>query len=104
MANFFILEQALVKVHIDFKLIRNIVIFLYFIETADPDIAKILYKFWRVENLQKFIQLLRELDYPNLKVNYDSGNSASLGYDIQNEFEAYGKYISIIHIKSYLYV
>lgn len=35
-------------------------------------------------------------------VNYDSGNSASLGYDVRQEFEAYGSHIAVIHIKDRL--
>jgi hexulose-6-phosphate isomerase len=34
-----------------------------------------------------------------LKVNYDSGNSASLGYAVKEEFAAYGKAVGSIHIK-----
>jgi hexulose-6-phosphate isomerase len=34
-----------------------------------------------------------------ISVNYDTGNSAALGYDIAEEFEAYGSRISDIHIK-----
>jgi hexulose-6-phosphate isomerase len=34
-----------------------------------------------------------------LKVNYDSGNSASLGYSVVEEFAAYGDRIGSVHIK-----
>jgi hexulose-6-phosphate isomerase len=34
-----------------------------------------------------------------LKVNYDSGNSASLGYDVGEEVAAYGDRIGSVHIK-----
>jgi hexulose-6-phosphate isomerase len=34
-----------------------------------------------------------------LKANYDSGNSASLGYRPADEFAAYGQQIGSIHIK-----
>jgi len=43
--------------------------------------------------------LLGRLPYPMLKVNYDSGNSASLGYDVRQELAAYGKRIGGLHIK-----
>jgi hexulose-6-phosphate isomerase len=36
---------------------------------------------------------------PRLKVNYDSGNSASLGYDAREEMAAYGDRIDGVHIK-----
>ncbi len=32
-------------------------------------------------------------------INYDTGNSASLNYDMNKEFKYYGEYISNIHIK-----
>ena len=46
-----------------------------------------------------FKNLLERFDSAKIKVNYDTGNSASLGYDILEEFEAYGEKISDIHIK-----
>ncbi len=46
-----------------------------------------------------FSELLKKLDSPCVTVNYDIGNSASLGYDIYEEFAAYGPRISNIHIK-----
>jgi hexulose-6-phosphate isomerase len=32
-------------------------------------------------------------------VNYDSGNSASLGYSVTEEFAAYGERIGSVHVK-----
>lgn len=46
-----------------------------------------------------FSELIRYLDSDIIKVNYDTGNSASLGYDMQEEFSMYGDKISILHIK-----
>ena len=46
-----------------------------------------------------FRDLLLELDHPLIKVNYDSGNSASLGYLPAEEFAAYGPRIGSFHIK-----
>lgn len=48
---------------------------------------------------QSFAELLACLPSPFIKVNYDSGNSASLGYDPVEEFSAYGSRIGSIHIK-----
>lgn len=48
---------------------------------------------------QDFSELLARLPSPSIKVNYDSGNSASLGYDPAEEFFAYGSRIGSIHIK-----
>lgn len=48
---------------------------------------------------KRFKELLNKFDSKNIKVNYDIGNSASLGYDPDEEFQAYGEYISDLHIK-----
>jgi hexulose-6-phosphate isomerase len=37
-----------------------------------------------------------------LKVNYDSGNSSSLGYAPREEFAAYGERVGSVHIKDRL--
>jgi len=47
----------------------------------------------------RFAELLAKLPSPMIKVNYDSGNSASLGYDPQVEFAAYGMRIGSVHVK-----
>ncbi len=47
----------------------------------------------------KFKDLLSRFDNDRITVNYDLGNSASLGYSIEDEFEAYANKISDIHIK-----
>lgn len=47
----------------------------------------------------RFAQLLAQLPHAMLKVNYDSGNSASLGYDPADEFAAYGARVGSVHIK-----
>ena len=36
-------------------------------------------------------------------INYDIGNSASLGFDIKKEFISYGKRIKNVHIKDRVY-
>lgn len=46
-----------------------------------------------------FRALLEKFTSPSLKVNYDIGNSASLGYDPEEELSAYGEYITDVHIK-----
>lgn len=47
----------------------------------------------------RFADLLARLPHPMLKVNYDSGNSASLGYHPRDEFAAYGERVGSVHIK-----
>ena len=51
---------------------------------------------------KRFAELLARLPHPMLKVNYDSGNSSSLGFKVQDEFSAYGKRIGSLHIKDRL--
>jgi L-ribulose-5-phosphate 3-epimerase UlaE len=46
-----------------------------------------------------FLSLMESINSNHVKINYDLGNSASLGYDINEEFNAYGKLITDIHIK-----
>ena len=46
-----------------------------------------------------FINLINSIDSTFIKVNYDIGNSASLGFDIKQELSAYGDLISDILIK-----
>ena len=48
------------------------------------------------EDFRHFLSLVR---HPMVKVNYDSGNSASLGYDPREEFGAYGERVGSVHIK-----
>jgi hexulose-6-phosphate isomerase len=46
-----------------------------------------------------FSQLLSEIGHPRVKVNYDSGNSASLGFEPAGEFAQYGGHVGSVHIK-----
>jgi L-ribulose-5-phosphate 3-epimerase len=47
----------------------------------------------------EFARLLDRLPSQEIKVNYDSGNSASLGYRPADEFSAYGERIGSVHVK-----
>jgi len=47
----------------------------------------------------EFAELLERVPHPNVKANYDSGNSSGLGYVATEEFAAYGSRIGSIHIK-----
>lgn len=51
---------------------------------------------------KKLKNFIRKFNKTHFGINYDVGNSASLGYDIDDEFKCYGKYISNIHIKDRL--
>lgn len=46
-----------------------------------------------------FAALLERFDSPRVTVNYDTGNSAALGFDPVEELACYGERISDIHIK-----
>jgi L-ribulose-5-phosphate 3-epimerase len=48
---------------------------------------------------EPFADLLERCNHPLVRVNYDSGNSASLGYTVADEFAAYGGRIGSVHIK-----
>jgi len=54
-------------------------------------------------NPVKFLELIKLLNHPVYKINYDMGNSASLGYNSLDEIAKYGKYISVVHIKDRKY-
>src|SRR5439155_9947491 len=46
-----------------------------------------------------FADLLERFAHPLVKVNYDSGNSASLGFDVEEEWTAYGRQVGSVHVK-----
>ncbi len=48
---------------------------------------------------QPFAELLARFDSRRVTVNYDTGNSAALGFDPAEELACYGERISDIHIK-----
>jgi len=48
---------------------------------------------------EPFRDLLSEIDSPFVTVNYDTGNSASCGFDPVKELAAYGDRITDVHIK-----
>lgn len=50
----------------------------------------------------EFASFLKRIPHPNIKVNYDTGNSSGLGYAAAEEFAAYGERIGSIHIKDRL--
>ena len=52
----------------------------------------LLIRKWR--NLIKFYTIFYDFG-----INYDTGNSTYCGYNINEEFKLYSKYISLIHIK-----
>ena len=51
---------------------------------------------------EHFAALLARIPHASVKVNYDSGNSSSMGYCSAEEFAAYGDRIGSVHIKDRL--
>ena len=50
-----------------------------------------------------FANLIDSIGSKNITVNYDTGNSAALGYDPAEEFRSYGDKITDLHIKDRLF-
>ena len=48
---------------------------------------------------KEFHDYVISINRPQIRINYDTGNSASLGYNFYDEFESYGNLITNIHIK-----
>ena len=47
----------------------------------------------------QFYDFVKSINRPQIKINYDTGNSASLGYNFKEEFEIFGNLVTNIHIK-----
>lgn len=50
----------------------------------------------------EFKELLDQFESARITVNYDVGNSASLGYRLGEEWQAYGRRVSSVHVKDRL--
>lgn len=50
-------------------------------------------------NPLEFVEFLKKIEHPKVFANYDSGNSASLGYKPKEELEILKSWIKNIHIK-----
>jgi len=48
---------------------------------------------------KEFRKFIESFENDKVKANYDTGNSAALGYNIKEEFREIGKYFGNIHIK-----
>jgi L-ribulose-5-phosphate 3-epimerase len=51
---------------------------------------------------EDFRSLIEAIGNPQVRINYDSGNSSSLGFSAEAEWDAYGKLIGSVHIKDRL--
>ena len=85
-------------------------------EQTEKDLIKIFKKL-KKHIKKKKIQILFESDFGPKKlkkfilnfdksifgINYDLGNSASMGFNVDEEFDAYFKYIKNIHIKDRIF-
>ena len=52
---------------------------------------------------KNFLILINRFKSKYITINYDTGNSAALGYDPEEEFKVYGSKISEVHIKDRRY-
>jgi hexulose-6-phosphate isomerase len=50
-------------------------------------------------NPEELLHFINQFDKNYFGINYDIGNSTSLGFDPNNEFEAYGSRIINVHVK-----
>ena len=48
---------------------------------------------------ERFKLFMRNFDPDIFGINYDIGNSASLDYDVREEFDAYGELVKNVHVK-----
>jgi len=51
----------------------------------------------------KLRNFIKNFNLKSFGINYDTGNSASLGFDVKKEILTYGKYIKGVHIKDRFY-
>jgi hexulose-6-phosphate isomerase len=63
------------------------------------DKAKVKVAFESDLNPKKFSEFINEFEKKYFGINYDLGNSASLGFNPAEEFKAYGSRIINVHIK-----
>lgn len=54
-------------------------------------------------NPHNFLSLIKRVGSSSVGANYDTGNSASLGYDPKEEIGTFGEHVFNIHIKDRLY-
>ena len=82
------IEKKIINTLLKFKreLIINNVVFLF--ESDYPP--------------RRLLKFIRNFDSEFYGINYDLGNSASLKYDINEEFKFFGKYIKNVHLKDRL--
>ena len=45
------------------------------------------------------LDLMQQMDHPNIGINYDTGNSAVFGFDPKEEMSTYGHHVVNVHIK-----
>ena len=67
--------------------------------TPELDKANVRIAFESDLNPKKFSQFINEFEKKYFGINYDLGNSASLGFDSIEEFTAYGSRIINVHVK-----
>ncbi len=51
----------------------------------------------------KYLKFMKKFNHKFFGINYDTGNSASYGFNPNEEISLYGKYVNNVHIKDRLY-
>jgi L-ribulose-5-phosphate 3-epimerase len=75
-------------------LIKNLSKILFFLDKYDTNLS--------LETdlpPREFIELISQFDSQKIKIHYDTGNSAALGFSVEEELDIYGEHISNVHIK-----
>lgn len=52
---------------------------------------------------KRVLSLIEEINHPNFKITYDTGNSAAMGYNCADELSTYGKHVKVVHVKDRQY-
>lgn len=87
-------SSSLKTVDVENQIVKNLDAYISLAEKND-----VLVTFETDFNPRHFERFLKKFDHKNIAANYDTGNSASLGYDVSEEMSVIGSWISNIHIK-----
>lgn len=60
---------------------------------------KLIFLFESDFTFKKILNFFNDLNKTNFGINYDLGNSASLGHKVKTDFQSYGRLINNIHLK-----
>lgn len=89
---------------VDNSAIKDKIEFQQIIEIFKPRLGKayqlgVTFAFETSLPAATFNAFLSALNHPAARANYDTGNSASIGYNPKEEIEAYGELVVTVHVK-----